>query len=57
MNRKLKVGDGVAVTLEGGSAALIEAHSTPDVRGKITAVSADGKTVTVDGQALANLQL
>ncbi len=39
LNRKLKVGDGVDVMLDGGSAGSIEATSAADLSGSITAVS------------------
>jgi len=48
LNRKLKVGDSVAVSLQDGSAGLIQATAAPDIAGKITAVSADGKAFTVE---------
>ncbi len=48
LKRKLKVGDAVAVSLEGGAPALVQVHSAADLSGNITAVSADGKTVTLE---------
>jgi RNA polymerase sigma factor (sigma-70 family) len=51
LNRKLKVGDTVAVSLQGGSAGLVQATAAPDVAGKITAVSGDGKAFTVETSA------
>jgi hypothetical protein len=49
---KLKVGDIAAVWLQEGStvtAALVQADRAPDLTGKITAVSADGKGMTLAG--------
>lgn len=48
LGRKLKVGDGVAVFLENGAPAVVQVTATPDVAGKITAVGADGKSISVE---------
>jgi len=52
LKRKFKVGDAVAVTLDGGPAGLVRVSSAPDVAGKITAVSANGKAITVETPAV-----
>jgi len=46
--RKLKVGDSASAWLQNGSAELVQVSAAPDLSGKITAVSADGKVVTVE---------
>jgi RNA polymerase sigma factor (sigma-70 family) len=48
--KKLRVGDAVAVSLQEGStdtAAVVQARRDPDVAGKVTALSADGKGLTL----------
>jgi hypothetical protein len=48
--KKLRVGDAVAVSLQEGSrdtAAVVQARRDPDLAGKITAMSADGKGLTL----------
>jgi RNA polymerase sigma factor (sigma-70 family) len=48
--KALKVGDTVAIVLQEGSrdtAAVVQARRDPDVAGKITALSADGKGLTL----------
>jgi RNA polymerase sigma factor (sigma-70 family) len=48
--KKLRVGDAVAVALQEGStdtAAVVQARRDPDVAGKVTALSADGKGLTL----------
>jgi hypothetical protein len=48
--RKLKVGDSVSAWLNNGTAERIHISAAPDLAGTITAVSADGKVVTVETQ-------
>lgn len=51
LGKKLKVGDNAQVWLQDGSkdtAATVHAAPTPDISAKITAVSADGKVLTVE---------
>jgi hypothetical protein len=48
--RKLKVGDSASAWLLNGSAELVHISAAPDLGGKITAVSADGKVVTIETQ-------
>jgi hypothetical protein len=48
LDRKLKVGDAVAVYLENGTPGVVQVTATPDVAGKITAVAADGKSISVE---------
>jgi hypothetical protein len=49
LNRKLKVGDVITVTLEEGVAGAVKViMPAADVMGRITAISADGKTLTLE---------
>jgi RNA polymerase sigma factor (sigma-70 family) len=51
LRKKMKAGDAVTVWLREGShdtAGVVQAHAEPDVAGKITAVSADGKSLTLE---------
>jgi len=52
--RKFKVGDSVSAWLKNGAAELIEVSAAPDVSGSVTAVSGDGKVVTVETQTVSN---
>jgi hypothetical protein len=48
LDRKLKVGDGVAVFLDKGAPVMVRVTAAADIAGKITAVAANGKSMTVE---------
>jgi hypothetical protein len=48
LDRKLKVGDTVAIYLDGGTPVRVQVTAAPDIAGKITAVAANGKSITVE---------